>query len=67
MSKIGNFGSAITFETSDSKILNFNDFQRESSGRWAEHARIGRKPLKQFLGPAADKVTFTISLTPGTE
>lgn len=28
MAKIGNFGKLITFETSDAKVLNFNDFQR---------------------------------------
>ncbi len=62
MASIGNFGSSITFQTSDSKILNFTGFKRDVSARWVDHARIGDKPLKQFLGPDAAKVTFSITL-----
>ncbi len=59
---IGNFGSAIIFETSDNKVLNFTQFKRQVSSRWASHPRIGQKPVKQFLGPDIDKVTFTVIL-----
>lgn len=59
---IGNFGRLITFETSDRRILSPQKFKREVSGRWAAHSRIGKKPLRQFLGPDTDKVTFTIQL-----
>lgn len=59
---IGSFGSKITFETSDKRIFTFGSFKREVSGRWASHPRIGKKPLKQFLGPDSDTVTFTIVL-----
>lgn len=62
MGKIGNFGSLIIFETSDARILQPRALKKEVSGRWAEHARIGKKPLKQFLGPGAEKVTFSITL-----
>lgn len=62
MAKIGNFGKLIVFETSDAKILQPKGLKKEVSGRWATHSRIGKKPLKQFLGPEADKVTFTVSL-----
>ncbi len=62
MGKIGNFGSAITFETSDSRILNFKSFKREVSGRWTEHQRVGKKPQLQFMGPDSAEVTFTIIL-----
>lgn len=59
---IGNFGSTIVFETCDSKILNFTQFKRQVSSRWVSHSRVGKKPLKQFLGPDTDKVTFTVTL-----
>lgn len=62
MATIGCFGDLITFETSDARILSFQGFKREVSGRWASYERVGRKPLKQFLGADADKVTFTVSL-----
>ena len=31
MGRIGNFGKLIVFETSDSRILNFTDYQRTMS------------------------------------
>lgn len=62
MGKIGNFGSKITFETSDSKILNPTGFKRELSNRWGEHDRDEDKPLLQFLGADPAKVTFSIVL-----
>ena len=59
---IGNFGSLITFETSDARILSPQNIKREVSSRWATHSRIGKKPLRQFLGADVEKVTFTIKL-----
>lgn len=59
---IGHIGKTIVFETSDKKILNFNKMQRTVKGRWASHSRVGKKPKKQFLGPDADQLTFTITL-----
>lgn len=59
---IGNFGKLITFETNDKRILSPQNFKREVSGRWAAHSRIGKKPLRQFLGADTDKVTFTIKV-----
>jgi hypothetical protein len=63
MGKIGNFGKLITFETSDSKILNFNDFQKTVSGNWGTHERIGLKPQSEFLGAGLSGVTFKITLS----
>lgn len=60
---IGHIGQTVVFETSDQKILNFTKMQRTVKGRWASHSRIGKKPKKQFLGPDADQLTFTISLS----
>jgi len=59
---IGHIGKTVVFETSDRKILNFTKMQRTVKGRWASHSRIGKKPKKQFLGPDADQVTFSITL-----
>lgn len=59
---IGHIGKTVVFETSDVKILNFKKMQRVVKGRWASHLRTGKKPKKQFLGPDADQLTFTITL-----
>lgn len=59
---IGHIGKTVVFETSDAKILNFNKMQRTVKGRWDSHSRVGKKPKKQFLGPDADQITFTIIL-----
>lgn len=59
---IGHIGKTVVFETSDAKILNFKKMQRIVKGRWASHSRVGKKPKKQFLGPEADQLTFTIVL-----
>ena len=59
---IGHIGKTVVFETSDAKILNFKKMQRTVKGRWASHSRAGKKPKKQFLGPDADQLTFTITL-----
>lgn len=62
MATIGHIGKTVVFETSDKRILNFNKMQRTVKGRWASHSRVGKKPKKQFLGPDADQLTFTITL-----
>ena len=40
MGRIGNFGKLIVFETSDSRILNFTDYQRTISANWAKHRNV---------------------------
>lgn len=62
VASIGHIGKQIVFETSDERILNFTQMQRTVKGRWASHPRVGKKPRKQFLGPDADEITFTITL-----
>lgn len=62
MGTIGNIGKEIIFKTSDKRILNFTNMQRTVKGRWASHSRVKKKPKKQFLGPDADSITFTIEL-----
>lgn len=62
MAEIGYYGETIIFETSDQRILTFNDFSRGVSARWEEHAVIGQKPRGEFVGPELQTVTFTIKL-----
>ncbi|MBP1924587.1 phage protein U [Sedimentibacter acidaminivorans] len=59
---IGFYGD-IVFETSDKRILNFNNFKRNISSRWATHEVIGKKPASEFLGANLDTISFTIHLS----
>lgn len=54
---IGKYGSVI-FETSDKKILNFSNFTQNISGRWGNHAVIGKKERGEFNGPGKRKITM---------
>ncbi|MBU2701693.1 phage protein U [Sporomusaceae bacterium BoRhaA] len=49
------------------KLLTLDNFQRAAEGRWATHEIIGtdKKPLKEFLGPGLEKITFSIFLSVG--
>lgn len=58
---IGYYGD-IVFETSDSRILTFSDFQRNTASRWAKHEVIGKKPTSEFIGPDLDTISFTVNL-----
>ena len=55
-------GKLIVFETSDSRILNFTDYQRTISANWAKHERIGKKPQSEFLNPELMTVQFKVVL-----
>ncbi|NLT94874.1 MAG: phage tail protein [Clostridia bacterium] len=58
---IGSFGPVV-FETSTKRIRTFDDFKRSGSARWATHELMGRKPLREFLGPGLEQISFTIRL-----
>ena len=60
---VGNIGRSVVFETSDSRILTFQNFTQIIKGRWASHTRTGEKPARQFLGPEVASLTFTITLS----
>lgn len=62
MAKIGSFGSLV-FETSDNKILTFQNFKHDVSGRWEQHITSGSEPKSQFLGPDQEGITFKIKLS----
>lgn len=51
------------FETSDRRLLTFLDLTRETSARFANHEVIGEKPLKEYLGPGLDGLSFTMELS----
>lgn len=53
----------VVFETSSDKILNFNDFTRQSSTRTVDHEILLKKPKTEFLGPNLDTISFTIRLS----
>lgn len=58
---IGSFG-AISFISSDKKLLTFRDMNKQYAGRYARHEVIGRKPKHEFIGPDARKISFSIRL-----
>jgi phage protein U len=58
---IGYFGPII-FETSDSRILNFNDFSHSASASYEKHQIIGQKPRSEFSNPDLETISFTINL-----
>ena len=60
---IGTLGD-VTFEASSSLVRTFTDFQRSGGDpQYAEHQRIGRKSLLQFVSPGIDTVSFKMSFS----
>lgn len=62
MGKIGNWGKAIKFRTSDSKILTFRDFRRTASAKVSYHEPIGNQTRTEYLGRKPQEITFTMEL-----
>ncbi|MDO4285167.1 MAG: phage tail protein [Eubacteriales bacterium] len=63
MGQIGNWGTTISFETSDQRILTFSDFSVKVAGNWSSHNVIGQKARSEFGGAALRTLTFTILLS----
>lgn len=61
--QIGNWGKTIVFKTSDKRILTFQNFNRQVTGKWTKHTAIKKMPRTEFIGPEQDKVTFTMVLS----
>lgn len=59
MNKIGSLGPVV-FVVAEGAIRTIDEFKRRSSSRWAQHDIIGKKPKKEFLGPGADSVSFSV-------
>lgn len=50
------------FMVSQLYVYTFDDYQRNSNGRYASHEIVGKKPLLEFLGPDAESISFKIKL-----
>lgn len=59
---VGNFGSRITFQTSDQRILTFSGMTQKVSGKYAKHSIQGQKDRPEFTGPGNRSVSFKIVL-----
>ena len=62
MGMVGNFGSRITFQTSDQRILTFSGMTQKVSGKYAKHSIHGQKDRPEFTGPGNRSVSFKIVL-----
>lgn len=62
MGMVGNFGSKITFETSDRKILTFSGMTQKVSGKYAKHSVSGQKDRPEFTGPGNRSINFKMLL-----
>lgn len=62
MAKVGKWGKKIKFFVNPNKQLSFKNMKRSSSGRWATHNIIGKRPKTEFLGPAMDKISMDVIL-----
>lgn len=62
MGMVGNFGSRITFQTSDQRILTFSGMTQKVSGKYAKHSVQGQKDRPEFTGPGNRSVTFKMIL-----
>ena len=62
MGMVGNFGSRITFQTSDQRILTFSGMTQKVSGKYAKHSVQGQKDRPEFTGPGNRSVSFKILL-----
>jgi len=62
---VGSSSFSLFKSSSNFKLMTIDNFQRSAEGRWATHEIIGteHKPLKEFLGPGLEKITFTIFLS----
>ena len=62
--EVGYMGD-IVFISSESRLLTPTKYERESTGRWAEHELLMRKPVSQYGGPGLEKLSFSIILDAG--
>jgi phage protein U len=61
--KIGNWGSGLKFQTSDSRVLTFQRMTRNLSVNTNKHKVLGgKKPRLEFVGPDLQTVSFTMEL-----
>lgn len=56
------FMAGVPFMVSKAFVRTFDDYNRNSSGRWAKHELLGQKPVLEFIGPDTEKISFSIHL-----
>lgn len=50
------------FVVSKQYVYTFDDYNRNSSARYAKHDIVGKKPVLEFLGPDTEEISFKIKL-----
>lgn len=56
------FLGTIPFMTTSRSVRTFDEYQRESQGRWSKHDLVCQKPVLEYLGPDTEKITFKMLL-----
>lgn len=59
----GSFDGALTFETSDTRVLTYTGLQRTNSSRWQSHEIIAAAPRREYLGADGSSLSFAIHLS----
>ncbi len=59
MARMGNFGPVV-FETSSSKVKNWEKISETYRARFAVHEVVDGAPVRQYLGEALPEVSITI-------
>ena len=59
---VGSLGE-IVFEVSAEKIRTIDNVKRKGSARWAVHEVVGKKPVREFIGPGLESYSFTIQFS----
>ncbi len=56
------FLGTIPFIASRWKVRTFDEYSRQSEGRWQTHDIMGQKPLLEFVGPNLEEISFKMLL-----
>ena len=56
------FMAGVPFMVSKAFVRTFDDYNRNSAGRWAKHELLGQKPVLEFVGPDTEKISFSMDL-----
>lgn len=62
--QVGSFGDVI-FKCSKKAVLLPQNISSSQAGVWAEHERIGKKPVSEFLHEDIFKLNLDVTLVPG--
>ena len=56
------FMAGVPFMVSKAFVRTFDEYNRNSAGRWAKHELLGQKPVLEFIGPDTEKISFSMHL-----